>query len=115
MLAQHNPAQLHLFCRSAEKASLAIAEIKSGTLDAHVTFIEYGLFSLSSVQKAADGLIPRSARREVLMCSAGLSCLQPKLTVDGYDILFGVNHLAHTLLTELLLPTLSQTRQAGNL
>src|SRR5262249_9042644 len=42
-----------------------------------------------------------------IVCNAGLQNIAaPTKTADGYETTFGVNHLAHYLLTRLLLPDL---------
>ncbi|KAF7370968.1 Oxidoreductase [Mycena sanguinolenta] len=46
------------------------------------------------------------------MCNAGIWTLPPALTDDGYELLFGTNHLAHALFIKLLLPTLLRTPDA---
>jgi NAD(P)-dependent dehydrogenase (short-subunit alcohol dehydrogenase family) len=108
-LAKHNPEHLYLLCRSAQKAATAIEDIKKTTPNANVSFIECDLSSLASVKKAAEEFISQSTRLDVLMCNAGICWDQPGLTVDGYEKMFGTNHLGHALLIKLLLPTLLKT------
>lgn len=43
------------------------------------------------------------------MCNAGINWVHPGLTVDGYERIFGTNHLGHALLIKLLLPNLLDT------
>lgn len=43
------------------------------------------------------------------MCNAGIMARPPGLTVDGYEIQFGTNHLGHALLIKKLLPLLERT------
>lgn len=38
-----------------------------------------------------------------LVCNAGLQVVKPATTVEGYEMTFGVNHLGHFLLANLLL------------
>ena len=40
------------------------------------------------------------------MCNAGISWIHPETTIDGYEMIFGINHLGHALLIKLLLPNL---------
>jgi NAD(P)-dependent dehydrogenase (short-subunit alcohol dehydrogenase family) len=64
--------------------------------------------SLSSVRAAAKAILQKSnGQVNILVNNAGIMAL-PKLehTKDGFEMQFGVNHLAHFLLFELLKPAL---------
>lgn len=43
------------------------------------------------------------------MCNAGIMAQPPSLTVDGYELQFGTNHLGHALLIKKLIPLLEAT------
>lgn len=64
------------------------------------------LSSLTSVRDAANEFLRRSDRLNILINNAGVMGAPFGKTVDGFETHFGVNHLAHFLLTKLLLPTL---------
>lgn len=113
-LAKHNPEHLYLFCRNAQKAATAIEEIKIASPNANVSFIECDLSSLAMVKKAAEEFNAQSSRLDVLMCNAGVNWAKPELTTDGYEKMFGTNHLSHALLIKLLLPTLLKTANEPN-
>jgi len=49
---------------------------------------------------------------DVLVNNAGVSLLTRKLSVDGFEMTFAVNHLAHFLLTNLLLDALRASPSA---
>jgi NAD(P)-dependent dehydrogenase (short-subunit alcohol dehydrogenase family) len=69
------------------------------------------LESLESVRRFAKEVLRDFPKINVLINNAGLSvpvCQQRK-TKDGYEIHFGVNHLGHFLLTNLLLPRLKDS------
>ncbi|KAG6008462.1 hypothetical protein E4U21_004484 [Claviceps maximensis] len=70
-------------------------------------FVEMDLDSLDSVRGAAAEFLSRSAGRvNVLINNAGIMCCPKTRTRDGHERHFAVNHLAHYLLTRLLLPAL---------
>ena len=60
--------------------------------------------SLEDVRTAAARL---PAGIDVLINNAGVYLQKREVTRDGYELTFQVNHLAHFLLTNLLLPSLS--------
>ncbi|KAI3319688.1 putative short-chain dehydrogenase [Xylariaceae sp. AK1471] len=64
------------------------------------------LNSLESVREGAKDFLAKSQKLNVLVNNAGVRNTPGTRTVDGFETQFGVNHLAHFLLFQLLLPTL---------
>jgi NAD(P)-dependent dehydrogenase (short-subunit alcohol dehydrogenase family) len=69
------------------------------------------LESLESVRRFAKEVLKDFPKIHVLINNAGLSVpvSECRKTEDGYEINFGVNHLGHFLLTNLLLPRLKES------
>jgi NAD(P)-dependent dehydrogenase (short-subunit alcohol dehydrogenase family) len=61
--------------------------------------------SLQSIRDAAPGL---PSGIDVLVNNAGVYLRQRRVTKDGYEATFQINHLSHFLLTSLLLPSLAE-------
>ena len=59
--------------------------------------------SLADVRRLADELVRDLPRIDVLVNNAGTAIQRGQTTADGYEMTFGVNHLAPYLLTRLLL------------
>ena len=91
--------------RSAAKTQPVIDQLKKDTGNDQLEFLELDLGSLASVKKAADSFLARKLPLHVLINNAGLAGLSG-LTVDGYQITFGTNHLGPYLFTRLLHPAL---------
>jgi NAD(P)-dependent dehydrogenase (short-subunit alcohol dehydrogenase family) len=65
------------------------------------------LGSLASVRAFVREIEARDVPLRALVCNAGLQFMRgPRLTPDGYETTFAVNHLGHFLLTNLLLERL---------
>jgi NAD(P)-dependent dehydrogenase (short-subunit alcohol dehydrogenase family) len=79
---------------------------------ARVSGIVADFGSLASVRKMASELAARHASIDVLVNNAAAVPSTRKLTADGYEWQFGVNHLAPFLLTNLLLGTLKKSGAA---
>jgi NAD(P)-dependent dehydrogenase (short-subunit alcohol dehydrogenase family) len=94
-------ARLLLTARDLRKAESAL----DGILEpGRVELVEMDNTSLSSVRAAANAILQKSNNQvNILVNNAGIMAL-PKLehTKDGFEMQFGVNHLAHFLLFELL-------------
>lgn len=100
-------AEVCLACRSPEKAEAAAAEIRASTGNAAVSTVPLDLASLASVRACAAELGRRYPRIDVLQNNAGVMALPKRtLTTDGFEYQFGVNHLGHFLLTNLLMGSL---------
>lgn len=104
-LAQRG-ATVVIACRDVDKGKATLDEIaaKTGSKDLHV--MQLDLASLESVRAFAAAFTARFARLDVLVENAGVMTEKRQLTADGLEMNFGVNHVGHFLLTELLLPLL---------
>ncbi|SPJ82308.1 related to reductases [Fusarium torulosum] len=98
-------AKLLLTARDLNKAKTAL----DGILEpGRVELVEMDNASLRSVRAAANAILQKSNNQvNILINNAGIMAL-PKLeyTKDGFEMQFGVNHLAHFLLFQLLKPAL---------
>lgn len=64
------------------------------------------LADLHSVRCFADRLVNQTPI-DALVLNAGIQCAAHRVSVDGYELTFAVNHLAHYLLLRLLGPQVS--------
>lgn len=73
--------------------------------------MELDLASFLSIRKFANRVLNDFSQIHVLINNAGVYApLKDRaLTKDGFEIHFGVNHLGHFLLTNLLLDRLKQS------
>jgi NAD(P)-dependent dehydrogenase (short-subunit alcohol dehydrogenase family) len=101
----HQGAAVMLACRSPARGAEALRRLRreTGAIDAAVVTLD--LASLASVRKVASGF---SGPLDILVNNAGIMATPRKLTEDGLEQQFGVNHLGHFALTGLLLPRLRQ-------
>ena len=67
------------------------------------------LASLASVRASVEAFGAKHDRLDALVNNAGVMNTPQGKTVDGFETQFGVNHLGHFLLTELLLDTLKKS------
>jgi NAD(P)-dependent dehydrogenase (short-subunit alcohol dehydrogenase family) len=67
------------------------------------------LASIESVRAFATAFTATFTRLDVLVANAGVMTQKRQLTGDGLEMNFGVNHVGHFLLTELLLPLLKRS------
>ncbi|KAK3684170.1 oxidoreductase [Podospora appendiculata] len=109
LLAKRNPAKLYITGRNEAATQKIIKQIHDDGSSTEVTFLPCDQSSLASVKQAADTFLVRESRLDVLMANAGVMAAPPGLTEDGYEVQFGVNHVAHALLIRKLLPLLDQT------
>ncbi len=105
-------ATVALLCRSTERGAQARDRIVAdcGNEDLHVVHCDHA--NLDTVRAAAAELIERFDALHVLVNNAGLILNQRRITVDGIEETFQVNHLAAFLLTGLLLERLDASAPA---
>ena len=86
-------------------------EIANATGNKSVYALACDLSSLSDVRKLASSVKEQFSTLDVLINNAGSFQTQRIITQDGFEMQFAVNHLAHFLLTNLLLPELKAAPQ----
>jgi NAD(P)-dependent dehydrogenase (short-subunit alcohol dehydrogenase family) len=91
-------------CRRVDAGKEAFAELENARGSAEV--MQLDLASLASVRRFAEAFITRHDRLDGLVNNAGVMACPEGKTEDGFETQFGVNHLGHFLLTELLLEPL---------
>jgi len=96
-------AKVWLACRDESKAAPVIDGIARAGGNARLLPLD--LADLVSVRRAAQSFLSAGESLHVLINNAGLAG-QKRLTAQGFEQTFGVNHLGHFLLTQLLLPRL---------
>jgi len=100
-------AHVTLACRRPSEGEKARASIlASGATAGTVDVAELDLASLGSVKRFATRLIDSGKPLHGLVNNAGVMNTPKGKTHDGFEMQFGVNHLGHFLLTELLIPAL---------
>jgi len=97
--------RVYIACRSASAGSAAVEEIKAASGADSVWLLPLDLASLASVRDCAAAFVRQDEPLHVLINNAGLGG-QRGLTSDGFELTFGVNHLGHFALTNLLLERL---------
>jgi retinol dehydrogenase 12 len=97
--------RVYVAARSAAKGEAAVASVRAATGNDAVFFLPLDLADLASVRACADAFLARGEPLHVLVNNAGIGGARG-LTRQGFELTFGVNHLGHFLLTQLLLDRL---------
>ena len=92
--------------RNSEKTASVVDEIKTSTGNERIIPYICDLASLADVRKLASDFHSDRSRLDVLFNNAGAINSKRLLSKDGYELTFAVNHLAHFLLTDLLMDLL---------
>ncbi|XP_046388352.1 retinol dehydrogenase 12-like [Ischnura elegans] len=77
--------------------------------DSIVAVYHLDLSSLKSVRKCAEAILLAEPKINLLINNAGVMACPRKLTEDGYEWQFAVNHLGHFLFTLLLLERICES------
>ncbi|XP_028263545.1 retinol dehydrogenase 13-like [Parambassis ranga] len=96
-------------CRDMQKCEATAKEIRGNTLNPHVYACHLDLASMKSIQEFAEKINQEEKRVDILINNAGVMRCPAWKTEDGFDMQFGINHLGHFLLTNLLLDKLKES------
>ena len=97
-------AHVVMACRRVEAGQEAADAMASERGSTEVMPLDLG--DLASVRSFAEAFLAKHDRLDALVNNAGLVTFSQAQTKDGFELMFGVNHLGHFLLTELLLDLL---------
>jgi retinol dehydrogenase-12 len=103
--------RVYVAARSAVKGEAAVAAIQAASGSPAVYFLSLDLADLSSVRGCAEAFLGRGEPLHVLINNAGVGGRRG-LTEQGFELMFGVNHLGHFLLTQLLIGRLAESGAA---
>jgi retinol dehydrogenase 12 len=109
-LAQRG-GRVYIACRSVTKGEEAASSIRAATGNASVGVLALDLADLDSVRSCASEFLGRGEPLHVLVNNAGLGGARG-VTTQGFELMFGVNHLGHFLLTKSLLGLLASSGPA---
>lgn len=104
-------AHVFIACRSAERAAPALAQMRAVCPDAKVEALTLDLGDFASVRACAQSFLATGLPLHLLVNNAGLAGARG-LTTSGFELAFGVNHMGHFLLTQLLLDRLRASAPA---
>jgi len=98
--------------RNKEKVARVVTEIRKCAGNSRIEGYTADLTSLSLVRGLAEEVLAKHSGLDVLINNAGAGSADPRLSADGYELRFAVNHLAPFLLTHRLLPALRNAAPA---
>ncbi|MEC7987924.1 MAG: SDR family oxidoreductase, partial [Myxococcota bacterium] len=102
-------ATVIMACRNPKLAEDASQRIAAQNLPGVAQFMQLDLSDLSSVRRFVEHFHEEYDRLDALVNNAGVMAAPYRKTTNGFELQFGVNHLGHFLLCELLLNTLKKS------
>jgi NAD(P)-dependent dehydrogenase (short-subunit alcohol dehydrogenase family) len=102
-------ATVALACRNPERAQGAMDAIAARQPRGRVEALRLDLSSLAQIAEGAAETNERFERIHLLINNAGVMAQERAVTTDGFELLFGVNHLGHFAYTAQVLPRLLAT------
>jgi NAD(P)-dependent dehydrogenase (short-subunit alcohol dehydrogenase family) len=105
-------ARVVMVSRTQPRGAKARDEILRAAPGASVDMIVADLSTTAAIRKLADAFGKKHARLDVLINNAALLTSRRKLTPEGHEMQFFVNHVAYFMLTGLLLDVLRASAPA---
>ena len=102
-------ARVIIGCRSEERGTRAERDLREESDSDLVFFRQIDLGSKVSIREFSEKLLREETRIDILINNAGLLNSTPGLTSDGFELVFGVNHLGPFYLTNLLLDRIKES------
>lgn len=107
-IARHGPAKLILASHSVANMREVAQSITSSQAPCTPDIVKVNLASLASIRMAAKTIAELTQEVHLLINTAAVIPSDRRVTEDGFEMQFGVTHLGHFLLTELLMPQLKR-------
>jgi NAD(P)-dependent dehydrogenase (short-subunit alcohol dehydrogenase family) len=105
-------ATVLLLNRPSARADQALASLQDEVPGANFHAVACDLQDFASVRAAAEAILARFDRLDILCNNAGVMALPDQATVDGYDVQMQTNAISHFLLTKELFPLLCKSDDA---
>ena len=105
-------AKVIMCCRDLAKGERAKQELLKFNFPGNIELIELDLSDLSKVKYSARLIKKKYNSLNVLINNAGIMAPPKTFTKQNLEIQFGVNHIAHMLLTIELLPMLNESNNS---
>ena len=105
-------ARVVVVARDAGRGRETVSEIERSTGTGRASLLVADLASQSEVRRLASEVRRAAPRLDVLVNNAGAIHMERRVSPDGHETTFAVNHLAAFLLTNLLLPHLRASAPA---
>jgi NAD(P)-dependent dehydrogenase (short-subunit alcohol dehydrogenase family) len=99
-------ATVVMLCRSAKRGERALRWVRKHSRNDGVHLLLADLSRRQEIVDAANEFKERFRRLDVLLNNAGVLTRRRRLTADGFEVQFFVNHLAYFLMTGQLLDVL---------
>ena len=99
-------ASIIIAVRKQAQGDAAVRDIMDGSGSTNITFDTVDLASLSSIRAFAESFVAKYETLDILINNAGVMACPFGKTEDGFEVQFGVNHLGHFMLTNLITPSL---------
>lgn len=99
-------ATVVMACRSLDKAGAARDELRQRVPAGTFELVRLDLADQGQIATAAAEVLERFPRIDRLINNGGVMSIPQSTTVDGFETVFGTNHLGHFALTARLLPGL---------
>jgi NAD(P)-dependent dehydrogenase (short-subunit alcohol dehydrogenase family) len=103
--------RVFIAARDMEKSRAALDEIGAAVPGAQILALRLDLSDLDQVRVFAEDFRRRVPVLDVLILNAGLFPMTKQISAQGFEQQFGVNHLGHFLLTNLLLDQVKAAEQ----
>ncbi|CAF0762085.1 unnamed protein product [Didymodactylos carnosus] len=105
-------AKVILGIRGERRAKIIAEDIQHAAKVSPGKVIGYNLdlSDLTTIKSFVDQILEHEQSVDILVNNAGILRKAHSLTVDGFESHFGINHLGHFYLTQLLLPLLIQSK-----
>ena len=102
-------AKVIMLCRNEKRGEEALAEARALSGSNSIELMLCDLGNLSQVRQFCQDFKARFGRLNILINNAGVIVSGRHLTNEGYELQFGVNHLGHFLITNLLLDVIKNS------
>ncbi|KFD68771.1 hypothetical protein M514_02753, partial [Trichuris suis] len=96
--------------RSLERCQKAMDYILEEYPDAKLDYVVYDFAKMANIPLMANEVATRFTDLTAIVCNAGVLLPEREESVDGIEMAFQVNHLAHFALVNLLLDTLKRNK-----